>query len=350
MLVYTVEPELAFSHYPGSMFITDIKAESKDLDDEIEIVELSRPNDAYYASVISQNSLPFFEALEQMLLDDTEEKGIAHLFQKSDLLKAVLALSHARTVAVTTGFPVHTEFDVMEMTNGPPGALAVCQALLTLGKKVTLIIDEGRENLYVSCVKHMVDVGALKGGSLAVIPFEKAMEKLQQNSSLSTPVYDCLLSINRPGRNTYGTYYSTKGENISHYIQPIDKLFEMAQQNSHITTIGIGDSGNELGMGKVYGSIVKNISLGETIACSVSADYLIVAGASDWGGYAVACGLYIVSNSPFHWRYRNYAINGDQLPQFDLHKFLPTVDQVRVYHHLKHRVYHIADFRGRKHS
>ena len=312
------------------MFITDVKVEAKDLDDEVEIVQLSRPNDAYYASVINQNSLPFFEALEQTLLADMEEKGTAHLFQKSDLLKAVLSLSHARTVAVTTGFPVHTEFGVMEVTNGPPGALAICQALVILGKEVTLIIDEWSENLYISCVKHMVGIGAIKGGTLAVIPFEKAKEKLQQNSTLSTPVYDCLLSINRPGRNCYGTYRSKEGEDISHSVQPVDELFEIARQNPHITTIGIGDSGNELGMGRVYRSVVKNIPLGETIACSVSADYLIVAGVSNWGGYAVACGLFVASNSPFHWRYRNHAINADQPPQFDLHKFLPTTDQVRV--------------------
>lgn len=332
MLIYPAEPQLAFSHYPGSMFITDVKAEPKDLDDEIEIIQLSRTNDAYYASVINHNSLPIFEGLEQVLLDDTEEKGIAHLFQKSDLLRAVLALSHARTVAVTTGFPVRTEFDVTEKINGPPGALAVCQALLSLGKDVTLIVDERRENLYISCVKHMVDIGAIKSGTLAVIPFEKAKKKLQQNSTLSTPVYDCLLSINRPGRNRYGTYCSIKGEDISRYVQPIviDELFEMAQQNPHITTIGIGDSGNELGMGRVYGSVVKKISLGETIACSVSVDYLIVAGVSNWGGYAVACGLYVAANSPFHWRYRNYAVSADQPPQFDLHKFLPTTDQVRL--------------------
>lgn len=329
-LIYLAEPQLAFSHYPGSMFITDVKAEPKDLDDEIEIIQLSRRNDPYYASVISHNSLPIFEALEQLLLDDTEKKGVAHLFQKCDLLKAVLALSHARTVAVTTGFPVCTEFDVTEETNGPPGALAVCQALLSLGKNVTLIINERRENLYVCCVKHMVDIGAIKGGSLAVIPFEKAKKKLQQNSTSSTPVYDCLLSINRPGRNHYGTYCSIEGEDISHYVQPIDELFEVAQQNPHISTIGIGDNGNELGLGRVYSSIVNSISLGETIACSVSVDYLIVAGVSDWGGYAVACGLYVASNSPYHWRYRNYAISADQPPQFDLHKFLPTTDQVRL--------------------
>ena len=330
MLVYLIEPQLAFSHYPGSMFITDVKAEPKCLDDEIEIIQLSKPNDTYFASVINQNSLPLFEALERALLDDTDKKGIAKLFQKSDLLKAILTLSHARTVAVTTGFPVCTEFDVMEETNGPPGALAVCQALLTLGKEVTLIIDERREKLYNSCVKHMVDIGAIKCGTLAVIPFEKAKEKLHQNSTSSTPVYDCLVSVKRPGRNCYGTYSSMTGEDISHYIQPVDELFEMAQQNPHITTIGIGDGGNELGMGKAYGSVVKNISPGETIACSVSADYLIVAGVSNWGGYAVACGLYVASNSPFHWRYRNHAVNANQPPQFDLHEFLPTTEQVRV--------------------
>ena len=327
-IYFTVEPRLAFSHYPGSMFITDVKVEPKDLEDTVEIVQLSRPNDAYFASVINHKSLPFFEVLERALLDDPGKRGIAHLFQKSDLLKATLALSHARTVAVTTGFPACTEFDVKEETDGLPGALAVCQALITLGKEVTLIVDEGSEKLYNSCVEHLVGTGAFEAGKLTVIPFEKAKERLQQSSSPSPPVYNCLLAIERAGRNCRGTYCSMKGKDISQYVQPVDELFEMARQNPHVTTIGIGDGGNELGMGKVYDSVVKNIPLGETIACNVSADYLVVSGVSNWGGYAVAGGLYVASSSPFHWRYRNHAINADQPPQFNLHKFLPTTEQV----------------------
>lgn len=319
------EPQLAFTHYPGSMFIADTKVSPLKLDDTVEIVQLSRPTAPYFASVINRKSLPTFEALEQVLLDDPGKRGVAHLFQKSDLLRATLALSHARSVAVTTGFPACTEFEVKEETDGLPGALAICQALTTLGKEVTLVVDDGREELYTSCVEHMVEVGVLQAGSVAVIPFKEAKEKMMASSP---PMYDCLVAIERAGRNSRGIYCTMKGIDISQYVEPFDELFEMAQQNPHVMTIGIGDGGNELGMGKAYDCVIKDIPLGETIACSVSADSLIAAGVSNWGGYALACGLYIASGSPFHWRYRNHAINADQPPQFDVYRFLPTAEQV----------------------
>ena len=327
---FLAEPQLAFTHYPGSMFIADDKISPLELDDTVEVVQLSRPTAPYFSSVINRRSLPTFEALELALLDDPGKRGVAHLFQKSDLLKATLALSHSRSVAVTTGFPACTEFEVKEETDGLPGALAVCQALVTLGKEVTLVVDEGREKLYTSCVEHMVEVGALEAGSVAVIPFKEVKKMMMKDSSPSSsqPVYDCLVAIERAGRNSHGTYCTMKGKDISQYVEPIDELFEMAQQNPHITTIGIGDGGNELGMGKVYDSVVKNIPLGESIACCVSADFLIAAGVSSWAGYALACGLCVASGSPFHWRYRNHAINADQPPQFDVHRFLPTAEQV----------------------
>ena len=323
------EPRLAFTHYPGSMFITDVKVDPKKLDDTVEIITLSRPNDVYFASVINHKSFPIFEELEQILLDDPGQRGVVHLFQKSDLLKASLSLSHATSVAVMTGFPVCTKQDVREETDGLPGAFAICQALATLGKEVSLIVDEGSEKLYKACMEHMVKLGVFEAGSLAVVRFEKAKERMElDDSTSSSPAYDCLVAIERAGRNSLGAYSSMKGKDMSQYVQPFDELFEIAQRNPHIATICIGDGGNELGMGKVYDSIVKNIPFGETIACSVAADYVIAAGVSNWGGYAIACGLYVASSSPIHWRYRNRSISAEQTPQFDVHKFLPTAEVV----------------------
>ena len=49
-------------------------------------------------------------------------------------------------------------------------------------------------------------------------------------------------------------------------------------------TIGIGDGGNEIGMGKIpHETIVKNIPNGDLIHCRVPTDHLIVAGVSNWG-------------------------------------------------------------------
>jgi hypothetical protein len=60
-------------------------------------------------------------------------------------------------------------------------------------------------------------------------------------------------------------------------------------------TIAIGDGGNEIGMGKIpHETIVKNIPNGDLIHCVVPADYLIVAGVSNWGAYALAAGVFVL--------------------------------------------------------
>lgn len=45
----------------------------------------------------------------------------------------------------------------------------------------------------------------------------------------------------------------------------MDAVLELGE-----VTIGIGDGGNECGMGKVYDLVVEHVPLGEHIACEVS--------------------------------------------------------------------------------
>lgn len=58
----------------------------------------------------------------------------------------------------------------------------------------------------------------------------------------------------------------------------VDDIFEVASKDKTITTIGIGDGGNELGMGKVLENVKTFIPNGKTIGCSVAANVLIAAG------------------------------------------------------------------------
>ncbi len=67
------------------------------------------------------------------------------------------------------------------------------------------------------------------------------------------------------------------------------------QRGSAVTAIGIGDGGNEIGMGKIpHETIVKNIPNGDLIHCRVPTDHLIVAGVSNWGAYALAAGVFVL--------------------------------------------------------
>ena len=83
-----------------------------------------------------------------------------------------------------------------------------------------------------------------------------------------------------------------RGRDISAYMAPAHRLFEDAEQSPRITTIGIGDGGNEIGMGKIPWDVIRrNVPNGGLIACRVPTDHLIVCGVSNWGAYALAAGV-----------------------------------------------------------
>jgi hypothetical protein len=103
-----------------------------------------------------------------------------------------------------------------------------------------------------------------------------------------------VVSVEHPGRATDGKYYSMRGRDLSEHVQDADRSFLCKREH---VTIGIGDGGNEIGMGKIpHETIVKNIPNGDLIHCRVPTDYLIVAGVSNWGAYALAAGVYVLRN------------------------------------------------------
>jgi hypothetical protein len=63
--------------------------------------------------------------------------------------------------------------------------------------------------------------------------------------------------------------------------------------NSKIRTVSVGDGGNEIGMGNIYPFIAKHVPKGDLIGTRVECDFLISAGVSNWGGYAIASALFI---------------------------------------------------------
>jgi hypothetical protein len=83
-----------------------------------------------------------------------------------------------------------------------------------------------------------------------------------------------------------------RGESIEAHTAPTHRLFELIQQlGLPIATIGIGDGGNELGMGFfTWEDLVEAVATPQAgqIACRVAADFALLGGTSNWAGYALA--------------------------------------------------------------
>ena len=55
-----------------------------------------------------------------------------------------------------------------------------------------------------------------------------------------------------------------------------------------MVSVGIGDGGNEVGMGSVYQQVIKSsVPMAAEIACVVPVDHLLVSSVSNWGSYAL---------------------------------------------------------------
>uniref|UniRef100_H3APZ8 D-glutamate cyclase, mitochondrial n=1 Tax=Latimeria chalumnae TaxID=7897 RepID=H3APZ8_LATCH len=315
--VQSCKSPLAFTHAPGCMLITDQKSKGASTGfpvcpSQIPEVYCISQNPVHY-SIVSAGAVEKIRALEELIQSDPGDRGIKHLFLKDELLKASLSISHAKSVLITTGFPTHFNYNPPEETDGPPGAFAMASMLQALKKEVAIVTDQRALEMYKMVMQEAVEQGVLET-PVPLFSFhddgmESSLKFLCHNGNPQTPRrFEQLVAIERSGMAADGNYYNMRKVNIKHLVDPIDKLFLTAGTIPGISTTGIGDGGNELGMGKVKEAVKKHIQNGDLIACDVEADFAVTAGVSNWGGYAVACTLYILNNCEIHERYLRKAV------------------------------------------
>ncbi|XP_070787599.1 D-glutamate cyclase, mitochondrial isoform X1 [Pituophis catenifer annectens] len=320
--VINCKAPLAFTHSPGCMFITDLEVEDDASGNDKDLPEVyCISQDPLHYSIASTAAVKKIRGLENIIAIDPGNRGVKHLFSQDELLKACLSLSHAKSVLITTGFPTHFNYEPPEENDGPPGAIAMAAILKAMEKNVVIVTDQRALDLNRKIIKESVEQEILQT-PVPVISYQSnspdsALQFLCEDGNPEKPRFNHLIAIERAGMAADGNYYNARKVNIKYLVDPIDELFIAAQTLPGITTTGIGDGGNELGMGKVKEATKKHIKNGDVIACDVEADFAVVAGVANWGGYAVACGLYILKTCEIHDRYLRKAVG---YPRFSKYK------------------------------
>ena len=217
--------------------------------------------------------------LEDIILEH-DKRGIAPLRQSipSDYLNrsAEMVLSNVGKVFITTGFYILTA-DTIE-TDGPPGAIALGNGLEKLGYEVVYITD--------SYASKFLDEYRSHKSRLIDFPICSDEESCKYSKTLLAEEKPAILiSIERCGRSHDGLYRNMRNLSITEYTAQIDRLFDL-----HNTTIGIGDGGNEIGMGNVYKAVEKSTQLVENPAITKVSE-LIISSVSNWGGYGLLAQL-----------------------------------------------------------
>ena len=189
---------------------------------------------------------------------------------------AQYVLDRPGVTLITTGFYI-LYGDAVE-TDGPPGALAIGDALEALGRDVIYVTD-----------KHCGEVmQTLAGPDAAVVEFPIA--DVDESREFAQGLLDrlnpsLLISIERCSPSQDGLYRNMRSVDITEHTARVDALFDL-----HEHTVGIGDGGNEIGMGLLRDAIPTFPRLPQEPAWT-ACNELIITSVSNWGGWGLAAAL-----------------------------------------------------------
>ncbi|HVA47668.1 MAG TPA: glutamate cyclase domain-containing protein [Pirellulales bacterium] len=268
-----------------------------------------------------------FDELEALIRHDPRGRGVASYrrdgkwLQSGSLGAAARHLAErASTVGIVTGFCVADLPVPVAETDGPPGALYLARALEALGSELVFITDRyARPLLEIGCRLWRLNARLLEA------PVDRAQAGPWIEQFLASPIaarLTHLIAIERVGPShtleslsaqprgaappldrfaaevpveARDRCHNMRGVVIDSHTAPLDRLFEAFRSGEHrVTTVAIGDGGNEIGMGSLaweqLRAALSDAHAGRII-CRIAADFLILAGVSNWGAYALACAV-----------------------------------------------------------
>ena len=290
--------------------------------------------------------IPIFPIFQAATAEEeqSQSRPQSHL---ENAAQAMLDCSHA---VIITGFPCMLDHSPPTETDGPLGAMCLARTLVAMGKKVHVITDECNEDVMLAC--------AASSGVFAMgqDQDEGGLPLLELESFPPMPLFteddayrlhcigeeaDLIIAIERAGPSADGRYLTMNARDMTSIIAPLDELLQPAgsatafddssmmmmatmarseeeeeedevegdwdhRNNSsktdqcrkrRVVSIGIGDGGNEVGMGALYHTIIQStIPRAAEIACVVPTDHILVASVSNWGGYALAASTALLGN------------------------------------------------------
>lgn len=236
-----------------------------------------------------------------------------------DLWSAARELSqNGRRVGILTGFFIPHGSPPAAETDGPPGAVLLALALQAAGMEAFVISDER----CIGAVLAAAEAAGLSRDSVRCCPPGDPAARKQLLAGDGTASVSHLISIERVGpahsedslsvrpdcrpetlsqflslvpAESHGRCFNMRGVSIDEYSADLHLLFdELPLCCPEARTIGIGDGGNEIGMGRIAWDVLSARIPGPAAAvipCRIATDWTIIAGTSNWGGFALAAAV-----------------------------------------------------------
>jgi hypothetical protein len=224
------------------------------------------------------------------------------------------SLQKGGIVLIATGWPdrPHVSPYIAE-TDGPPGAALLGMALHKARKAVVMFLVEERlvapmEKVCASAGFRVVSSeelmtaaasrAPLHAASVLAFPTEPIEAEEASVTLLSEYPVRAAISIEKGGMNAKGIIHTSRGDDTTWPMAKIDILIRKAKERE-ILTIGIGDGGNEIGMGVIADELRQWLPYGKQCRCPcgggivpiTKTDLLVPAAVSNWGAHGISAML-----------------------------------------------------------
>lgn len=203
-------------------------------------------------------------------------------------------ISQDDEVFIATGFPIPPTMS--QEPDGLLGAPSLARVIKQgLGAHPTILVPEEKVEIQKrACNAYGMNVS--KGERAREAPwtcsvksFPKEFDAAEDKADELLDEYDpsALVAIELATANDEGVYNSMFAVDITDYVSKFEPLFEKAE----CLTIGIGDGGNEFGMGMIQETVRENVPFaGEAdadITAASETDILLTVTISNWGCHGI---------------------------------------------------------------
>ncbi len=282
------------------------------------------------------NNYAAFEMLDKIMTQDLNlRNAIAKLYIPARALTGEKPLTYAaaeKLMEVTkpgdvvfflTGLLVRSAFtpDIAE-TDGPIGIATLIYTMQrTLGITPVIVADDSMVEPLTTVMRYVgysrIPIETVRGAcapskrptrAYAIITMPSDAEAARVDALRLLKEYDpaAIISCERGGPNEFGITHNSQGKDISYGHCRADILFKEAYESDVRTvTIGIGDGGNEVGMGNIHDDLYEWLPHGDVCCCGcgggiipeTKCDVLISSTVSNWGASALAAALAILKGN-----------------------------------------------------
>jgi hypothetical protein len=230
-------------------------------------------------------------SLADPLLMSFQGRGIANFVRQvgaGNLNTAIDTLLNASKVMLCTGFNVARN---MPETDGPVGVAILGYACCRAGKQVVIVADALNAHLVREALL-ILDPGCLRQIQIETVEAQMPADMSQLATTLDKHAVDVVIHTEVPGRNREGKYLNMRGIPIGDFNAPLDELLNLANERL-LGTVGVGDGGNEAGMGGLTG--VPPALNGLEMQAIIPAAHQVIAWNSNLG--AIALGEFILASA-----------------------------------------------------